>query len=77
MTAAAKKRPPMRTIEIRSDPQIEERTFETFDEALAWALEDAPVGCVISVHDAECATDGEDEKTCTCSPLELVAGVEA
>lgn len=67
----------MRIIELRSDPPVEDATFETLDEAIAYALHDAPPGCVVAIHDAECQHDGEDEDTCTCDPLELTAGAQA
>lgn len=65
----------MRSIEVRAD--VETVEYDTFDEALAAALSDAPPGTVVAVHDEECEIDEDNEDTCTCTPLELVAGAQS
>lgn len=57
------------------EPECSE--FDTFDEAIAYALSTAAPGTIVAVHDADCAHDGEDDDTCSCDPLELVAGAQA
>ncbi len=50
---------------------------ETLEEAIGVALANAPPGCVITIHAADCEPDDEDEDSCTCSPVEIVAGATA
>ncbi len=55
--------------------EIDEVTeYDSLEEALAAAMTDAPPGCVVVVHDADCNQDGEDDDVCTCVPLALVVG---
>lgn len=49
---------------------------ETLEEALAEAFRDAPVGCVITLHEETCACD-EDGEGCTCEVIEYVVGARA
>lgn len=69
----------MKTLTVKpSDVEIEE--FDTLDEALAFALQDAPSGCVVSVHGEACAlsaNEAPDDAECSCEPFEIVAGAKA
>jgi hypothetical protein len=72
-------RPIMKTIIVDNThgDEAECSEFDTFDEAIAFALSTADPGTVVSVHDADCKHDGQDDDTCSCEPLELVAGAQA
>lgn len=67
----------MKTISIHSDPPVESVEFSTLDEAIAYALHEAPDGCVVAIHDDECEISEDDEDTCTCTPLELTTGAKS
>lgn len=43
--------------------------FTSQDDAIRGAMADAQPGDVIVVHEQACAIVGDDEATCTCTPL--------
>ena len=68
-----------RLITRRPMPEIDEQSFDTFEEAVAFALKDSPPGCVVAIHEPDCQQHDEDETKCTCldGPLELTVGAQA
>lgn len=66
----------MRTITARSS-DVALTEFDTLDEAIAEALAQVTDGGVVAIHDEDCKHDGENESSCTCTPLELVKGAAA
>ncbi len=66
----------MRTITVNQEID-DTLVFETLDEAIAEAMAQLDPGGVLSIHEADCEHDGEDEDSCSCTPLEMVVGAEA
>jgi hypothetical protein len=63
-----------------SDDEIDEVvSFDTFEEALAHAMDDVGDDGIVSVHaeDCELRSDSENESACTCEPLILRLGAKA
>jgi hypothetical protein len=67
----------MRARTLDRGGESEPQEFETLDEAIGAALAQITAGGVVAIHDEDCKHDGEDESSCTCTPLELTKGAEA
>jgi hypothetical protein len=51
-------------------------SFDTLDEAIAYAIADLEPGGTLTIHADNCESeDGEDN--CTCEPLVLTTGASA
>lgn len=51
------------------------RREPTTAEAVALAIAMAPPGEHITIHDEDCAVNGDDPDACTCAPMVVIAPV--
>ena len=55
----------------------ESESYDTIEEAIAAAIQMLDPDGRISIHSEDCAHDGEDDASCTCTPIELHLGAQS
>lgn len=61
----------------RAETLDDEQSYDTLEEALAAAIKMLDPDGVISIHSEDCGHDGEDDTSCTCTPIELQLGAQS